>query len=143
MADETSRVQMAAAEAGVQLFIAEDRSLKGRPAEKLTPELRARISAVKGQLLGELLVAESIAWEQEVYSTADRARLNANAAPDQRQAWRRHMETALSAALRGDPQAAAEGMAAYRLTTLAVAMAAGLPEHRFPDAPNEYPQKEN
>lgn len=143
MSDETTRVQIAAAEAGVQLFIAEDRTLKGRPADKLTPELRARISAVKGHLLGELLVAESIAWEQKVYTTAERARLNACAAPDQRNAWRRHMEAALSAALRGDAQGAAEAMSAYRLTTLAVAMAAELPEHRFPDVTTEYPAKES
>lgn len=141
MADEASRVQMAAAEAGVTLFIAEDRSLKGRPAEKITPELRARISAVKGVLLGELIVAESIAWEQEVYSTADRARLNANAAPDQRQKWRMHMETAISAALRGDTAATSEAMAAYRFVTLNVAIGAELPEHRFPDSPPEYPRK--
>ena len=143
MSDETSRVQMAAAEAGIELFIAEDRTLKARPASKVTPELRARIAAVKGSLLGELYVAESIAWEQEVYSTADRARITATAAPDQFQRWRTLMDAAITASLRGDAQAAAEAMAQYRLVTMCVATCAGLPDHRFPDSPNEYPAKEN
>ena len=92
--------------------------------------------------LGELLVAESIAWEQSVYSLAERARINATAHQDQRNRWRALMDAAISAALRGDPVAAAEGMAQYRLVTMTVAMECGLPEHRFHDAPSEYPRRE-
>lgn len=142
MADEVSRVQIAAAEAGVQLFIGEDRSLKARPRAKVTPELAARISAVKGALLGELFVAESLAWEQETYSTADRARLNAAAAPDQRAKWKFLLDFAISAAIRGDAGMAADAMEKYRLITLCVAESAGLPVNRFPDNPPEYPRKQ-
>lgn len=141
MADETTHLQMAVADAGVELFIGLDRKLHARPKEKLTPELRDRIKARKDHLLGELFVAETLAWEYENYSAADRDRMRANCPADLRARWKTCFDVAIVCYLAGDAGGAAASMAQYREVTKAVARVVDAPVVDWPVEPREYPER--